>query len=123
MLSTRKDELPVAASTLTTAKIRSTDAAGGSTAVRRTQPERPKAPTAATLTAYSSVTVVAPDGCVATAATCAVSSRKSRAMKKQSHDTSTSAGASSVSESVVGTPVAPATSDAMNAEASLGVML
>ena len=75
MLSTRKDELPVATSTLTTEKSSLTDAAGGSTAERCTQPERPLAPTTATLTAYSTVVLVAPDALLATAATCAVSLR------------------------------------------------
>jgi len=75
MLSTRKDELPVATSTLTTENRSLTDAAGGSTTERCTQPERPLAPTTATLTVYSTVVLAAPNASLATAATCAVSLR------------------------------------------------
>jgi len=77
----RKDEFPTATLKLTTEKSSVTETAGGSSAVRCTQPERPLAPTAATLTAYSTVVVVAPVASVATAATCAESLRKSRAAK------------------------------------------
>ena len=74
-MSTRSDESPAAASTLTTAKTSVTEAAGGSTAERCTQPERPKASTAVTLTAYSTVVVVPPDASVAIAVTSAESLR------------------------------------------------
>ena len=57
--------------------------------------------------------VTSPDAAVATAATCALSLRKSRATNRQSHDTSISAGASSASDSIVGTPAAPAVSSIM----------
>jgi len=73
-LSTRKDELPAAASTFTTANSSVTEVAGGSTAERCTQPERPKASTVVTLTAYSTVVVV-PDASVAIAVTSAESLR------------------------------------------------
>jgi len=74
MLSTRRDELPAAALTLTMANFSVTEVAGGSTTERVTQPERPNEPTAVTLTAYSTVVVV-PDASVAIAVTSAESLR------------------------------------------------
>ena len=81
MLFRRKDEFPDDVTAFMTLKRSVRFAAGGSTAERCTQPVRPKVPTAVTLTAYSTVVVVAPDASVATAATCAVSLRMSRAAK------------------------------------------
>jgi hypothetical protein len=106
--------LPAATpSPLTTDTCSTTDTAGGSTAVRRTHPVRPKIPTSETDTLYSTVVVTSPDADVTTAATCAVSLRKSRETNWQSHATSISAGASSASDSVVATPAAPAVSSTM----------
>jgi len=114
MLSTRSDESPPATpSPLTTENRNTTNLAGGSTALPCSQPERPLKPTLATLMLNSTVVVTSPEAAVDTAATCATSLRKSRAMKKQSHATSTSAGTCTSSESVVGTPASPAVSDTM----------
>jgi hypothetical protein len=111
-LSTSSDELPVdMPPALTTDSRSTTDAAGGSVADRRTQPERPKVPTCATLTLYSTVVVAWPAASVATAATCAESLRKSRDTKKTSNETAISAGASSASDRLVGSSAAPAVSD------------
>jgi len=105
MLSTRNDELPAdTPSPLTTDSCSTTDAApsrrrsrdsagavgGGSTALRRTHPVRPNTPTSETETLYSTVVVTAPDADVATAATCALSLRKSREANWDSHETSIS---------------------------------
>jgi len=105
MLSTRNDELPAdTPSPLTTDSCSTMDAApsrrragssagaagGGSTALRRTHPVRPNTPTSETETLYSTVVVTAPDADVATAATCALSLRKSREANWDSHDTSIS---------------------------------
>ena len=76
MLSTRNDELPAATpSPFTTDSCSTTDAAGGSTAVRRVQLVRPKMPISETDTLYSTLVVTSPDAAVAIAATCALSLR------------------------------------------------
>ena len=118
MLSTRNEELPpVKPPPLTTENCSTTDAAGGSRELPRSQPERPKKPTSATLMLNSTVGApTTPELDVGMATTCATSSRKSRATKKQSHATSISAGTGPgrrSSESVVGMPAAPAVRDTM----------
>jgi hypothetical protein len=70
-------------------------------------------PTSAIETLYSTLVLTSPAVSVSIAATCALSLRKSRAINRQSHETSISAGASSASDSVVGTFTAPAASSTM----------